>query len=112
MLVHGRDIVVDRQSDHLRTTPQHEMLIGKTVVQRGNGVRFIHSRAAHQDVAKRHHSTRSRTARPCASSSRVAINGGNRRTVCSPALHTRSPPFIASPTTCAAVSMTSSPHMY
>src|ERR1051325_2197545 len=89
------------------------MLVRKEVVQAGDRIDLGDPRRTYLDARKTLlHRTCSNKDRPCAKSSRVAMSGGSILTVYSPAPHTSSPAACASLTTCAAVPMTSMPHIY
>src|SRR5262249_10726900 len=104
------DVVIDRQLDHLGRAPKHERLGGILRDEIRDDRAVARSRLANR-VLRAHQRTSSRIPRPYATSSRVAPSGGRRRTVYSPAVHVSRPLLNASLTTCAAVPMTSIPHM-
>ena len=83
-LVDADNIIVDRERDLLRRAAQHEILVGKTVVEPRDLFGVAREGRADANRLLRHQSTPSRICRPSASSSRVATSGGRRRTVYSP----------------------------
>src|SRR5262249_7912698 len=107
---HADDVVVDRERHHLGRAPEHQRLVGEDRDETRDRFGVLRACPSDHDI-HRHYKISSRIPSPIASSSRVAMSGGRRRTVYSPAEQTRSPAAYASFTTCDAVPMTSKPHM-